>query len=80
MGRIALDMLLVRWQSVSASEERYRMRFYIHKIGEHLQELAVLAAVFVPLDRSLTIHQIVMLWVACGVIIIGGIEMERRTR
>jgi hypothetical protein len=29
------------------------MRFYISRIGGHLQELAVLALIFVPLDRYL---------------------------
>jgi hypothetical protein len=56
------------------------MRFYLHKIGGHLQEIAVLAAVFVPLDRNLTLHESLMLWGFCGAILIVGIEMERRTR
>lgn len=73
-------ILLVKWYSVFASEERDRMRFYINKIGGHLQELAVLAAVFVPLDRNLTSHERLMLWGFCGAIITVGIEMERRTR
>ena len=34
------------------------MKFYLHKIGGHLQELAVLMIVFVPLDRHLTMRQI----------------------
>lgn len=54
------------------------MKFYLRKIGEHLQELAVLAAVFVPLDAHLTNGKVLVLWVGCGVIITMGIEMERR--
>lgn len=54
------------------------MRFYLRKIGEHLQELAVLAAVFVPLDAHLTSGKVLVLWGGCGVIITIGIEMERR--
>jgi len=56
------------------------MRYYLNKIGGHLQEIAVLAAVFVPLDRNLTVHQSIMSWCLCGAIIAVGIEMERRTR
>lgn len=56
------------------------MRYYLHKIGGHLQELAVLAMVFVPLDRRLTTEQIVVLYATCGVILLVGIELERRTR
>ena len=55
-----------------------KTRFYLRKIGEHMQEFAVLAAVFVPLDMKLTIRNILVLWIACGAIIIIGIEMERR--
>lgn len=56
------------------------MRFYLNKIGGHFQELAILALVFVPLERSLTHPQIVELGAACAAIIVAGIEMERRTR
>jgi hypothetical protein len=57
------------------------MRFYLYKIGGHLQELAVLAMVFVPLDyQGLTVKQGVLLFVVCCVIMGLGIEMERRTR
>jgi hypothetical protein len=38
------------------------MPFYLRKIGEHLQELAILAMVFVPLDHGLTAHQMMALW------------------
>lgn len=54
------------------------MKFYIRKVGEHLQELAVLAAVFVPLDAHLTTSEKLIMWAGCGVIITVGIEMERR--
>ncbi len=53
------------------------MRFYLNKIGGHFQELAILALVFVPLERSLTHPQIVELGAACAAIIVAGIEMER---
>lgn len=56
------------------------MRFYLHKIGGHLQEVAVLAAVFVPLDRNLTTTDKLITWAACGAIITIGIEIERRNR
>jgi hypothetical protein len=56
------------------------MRFYLHKIGGHLQELAVLVLVFVPLDSHLTHHGIAMLGASCAFTMIVGIEMERRTR
>jgi hypothetical protein len=56
------------------------MRFYISKIGGHLQELAVLALIFVPLDRHLTVHQYMVEAPICAVIIMIGIEMERRVR
>jgi hypothetical protein len=57
------------------------MRFYLHKIGGHLQELAVLAMVFVPLDyHGLTLRQGVFLFGVCCVMMVFGIEMERRTR
>jgi hypothetical protein len=56
------------------------MGFYFHKIGEHLQRLAVLAIVLVPLDRRLTLHQVVVSWVVFTVIVLIGIEVERRTR
>lgn len=38
------------------------MRFYLNKIGGHLQELAVLAMVFVPLDLHLNLHAVIALW------------------
>ena len=56
------------------------MKFYLHKTGEHLQELAILALVFVPLDRHLTMHGIAVLAMPCTAILLVGIEMERRTR
>jgi hypothetical protein len=56
------------------------MRFYIRKIGEHLQELAVLAVIFVPLDHHLTTRGIIYLAVGCGAILVAGIEMERRAK
>jgi hypothetical protein len=55
------------------------MRFYLRKVAGHLQELAVLAAVFVPLDRNLTNRQSLMVWGFCGAIIVVGIEIERRS-
>jgi hypothetical protein len=54
------------------------MRFYLHKIGGHLQELAILAMVFVPLDRGVTARKMIVLWGICGTILMVGIEMERR--
>jgi hypothetical protein len=56
------------------------MRFYFQKIGEHLQKLAVLAIVLVPLKRHLTIHQVVVSWVVFSVIALVGIQVERRAR
>lgn len=57
------------------------MKFYLHKIGGHLQELAVLAMVFVPLDsHGLTSVQLVLLVAICIAIMMVGIELERRTR
>lgn len=54
------------------------MRFYLRKIGGHMQEVAVLAAVFVPLDMKLTNVEKLITWGVCGAIITIGIEMERR--
>jgi hypothetical protein len=54
------------------------MRFYLHKIAGHLHRLAVIAIVFVPLDRRLTIHQITVLCVICGALLLACLEMERR--
>ncbi len=65
---------------IRSEKEQEGMRFYLNKIGGHLQELAVLAIVFVPLDGHLTHHGIVVLGVCCAFIIAVGIEMERRTR
>jgi hypothetical protein len=65
-------------QSVDA--RRCGMRFYLHKIGGHLQELAVLALVFVPLDSHLTHKGIAVLCASCVFTMVVGIEMERRTR
>jgi hypothetical protein len=56
------------------------MRFYLSKIGEYFQKLAVLAIVVVSLDRHLTIHQIIFLWAVFTVIGLVGIEVERRAR
>lgn len=56
------------------------MRFYLNKIGGHLQELAVLAVVFIPLDRHLETPQILELCALCAAILFVGIEIERRTR
>jgi hypothetical protein len=62
------------------SEWGHRMRFNLYKIGEYLQKLAVLAIVAAPLDRHLTIHQIIFLWAVFSVIGLVGIEVERRAR
>jgi len=56
------------------------MRFYLNKIGSHLQELAVLALVFVPLDGHLTHKGIGVLCASCVFTMAVGIETERRTR
>ena len=57
------------------------MRFYLHKIGEHLQEFAVLAMVFVPLDlHNLSPHTVLSLYVISSLVLLLGIELERRTR
>lgn len=56
------------------------MRFYLNKIGGHLQELAILAMVFVPLDRHLNLKDSLLLYVPLAIILLAGIETERRTR
>ena len=57
------------------------MKFYLHKIGGHFQELAVLAMVFVPLDaHGLTKRAVSLLYVGCCVMLFVGIELERRYR
>jgi hypothetical protein len=56
----------------------HAMRFYLQKIGEHLQKLAVLAIVVVPLERHLTIHQVVVSWAVFSVIALLGMQVERR--
>ncbi len=53
-------------------------KFYIKKIGEHLQELGILALVFVPLDRALSAGKTLLLLGVCSAVIVAGIEMERR--
>jgi hypothetical protein len=56
------------------------LNFYLHKIGGHLQELAVLAMVFVPLDaHNLTRREILFLYVGSAAMLLAGIEMDRRT-
>jgi hypothetical protein len=55
------------------------MRLNLHKISEHIQKLALVAIVFIPLHRHVTTHQIVVLWAVCGAILLVGIEVERRT-
>jgi hypothetical protein len=52
------------------------MRFYFCKIGEHLQKLAMLAIVVVPLDRHLTIDQTVVSWVVFSVIGLVGFKLN----
>ena len=56
------------------------MRFYFQKIGEHFQELALLAMVFVPLDRTLATRSLLLIEGACVVMLFIGIETERRAR
>lgn len=56
------------------------MRFYLNKIGGHLQELAILGMIFILLDLRFTIHEIIALWGGGIAILLTGTEMERRTR
>jgi len=55
-------------------------QYYTRKIGQHLQELGILLLVFIPLERGLTIKQILVVFTICTTIVIVGIEMERRTK
>ena len=56
------------------------MRFYLHKIRSHLQELAVLLAVFVPLDaHNLARRELAAVYIVTVVILATAVEMERRT-
>jgi hypothetical protein len=54
-------------------------QFYIKKIGQHLQELAILGLIFIPLDKGLTGKQLLLTLATCSVAVVIGIEMERRT-
>lgn len=56
------------------------MRFYIHKGGQHLQELGILALIFMPLDAKLHGSRLLMTLAGSVIIIVAGMEMERRSQ